>query len=167
MLGCWLTVAAAPAAPAAVEPLPDLPLPELSPAPVEQLTQTVAPGPGPERRMVTEVNRTRRARGLRPLRASRSLRRSAHRYAAWMLRAAYFGHLARIRASRNYRRVGEALALHSGRRSQIRMTVERWLRSPPHRALLLSHRFRYLGAGRRSGRFRGRAATTWVLHLGG
>jgi uncharacterized protein YkwD len=117
--------------------------------------------------MVAAVNRARAARGLGPLRASPSLGRSARRYAAWMLRRDYFGHLQEIRASRHFRRLGETLALHFGRRAQVRGTVRRWLRSPAHRPLLLSHGFRALGAGRATGVFHGRRATTWVLHLGG
>ena len=121
---------------------------------------------GSEPAMVAEVNRVRAARGLRPMRYSGSLRRSAASYARWMLRAGYFGHLARIRASRRYRRVGEALELHRGSRARIRRTVRRWLGSPSHRPLLLARGFRHLGAGRARGSFRGRHSTTWVLHFG-
>jgi uncharacterized protein YkwD len=116
--------------------------------------------------MVAAVNRARAARGLRALRHSRSLGRSAHRYAAWMLRSDYFGHLPAIRAGRRFRRLGEALALHYGRGSRIRRTVRTWLGSPAHRSLLLSRRFRALGTGQAAGVYRGRRATTWVLHLG-
>ena len=56
--------------------------------------------------------------------------------------------------------------MHFGRRAQVRRTVRRWLRSPAHRSLLLSGRFRALGAGQAVGSYRGRRATTWVLHLG-
>ena len=129
-------------------------------------TGALALGSGAEPAMVAAVNRARVARGLRPLRGSRSLNRSAHRYAAWMLRRDYFGHLSRIRASSRFRRLGETLALHFGRRARVRRTVRRWLRSPAHRSLLLSGRFRALGAGRAVGSYRGRRATTWVLHLG-
>jgi hypothetical protein len=44
-----------------------------------------------EKKMLRKVNGARGAHGLRPLRASRSLGRSAGRYAHWMLRADYFG----------------------------------------------------------------------------
>jgi uncharacterized protein YkwD len=117
--------------------------------------------------MVAAVNRARTARGRRPLRGSAPLHRSAHSYAAWMLRRDYFGHLSRIRASRGFRRVGETLAMHFGWRSRVRRTVRSWLRSPAHRALLLSRGFRVLGAGQAVGVYRGHRATTWVLHLGG
>jgi uncharacterized protein YkwD len=41
------------------------------------------------------------------------------------------------------------------------------MNSPPHRALILSPGFRWLGAGIARGRLTGRRATTWVLHFGG
>jgi uncharacterized protein YkwD len=128
-------------------------------------TGPVATGSGAEPAMVATVNRARAARGRRPLRASGSLNRSAHRYAAWMLRSDYFGHLSRIRAS-GFRQLGETIALHFGRRARVRGTARAWLRSPTHRALLLSRRFRAFGAGHAVGTYRGRRATTWVLHLG-
>lgn len=133
---------------------------------LERQAPTLAGAIGTEPAMVAEVNRARASRGLGPMRYSTSLRRSAGRYANWMLRADYFGHPARIRASRRFRRLGEALALHSGSRALIRLTVQRWLGSPPHRRLVLSRGFRYLGAGRAHGSFRGMDSTTWVLHFG-
>jgi uncharacterized protein YkwD len=127
----------------------------------------VAIGSGAEQTMVATVNRARAARGCPPLDGSVELNRSAHRYAAWMLRTDYFGHLSRIRAGGRFRRVGETLAMHFGRRARVRRTVRMWLRSPSHRGLLLSRRFRALGAGHAVGSYRGQRATTWVLHLGG
>ncbi|HEX2232008.1 MAG TPA: CAP domain-containing protein [Thermoleophilaceae bacterium] len=159
--------AAAPVAPAgAVVPgPPNLPLDAAEQ--VAGVADPAAIAPAPEVAMVSAVNRARAKRGRRPLGHSSSLNRSAHRYAAWMLRRDYYGHLLRIRAGGRYRRIGEALAMHFGWRSRIRRTVRSWLSSPTHRALLLSGRFRELGAGRATGRFGGRRATTWVLHLGG
>ncbi len=84
-----------------------------------------------------------------------------------MLRADYFGHQPRIRASSRYSRLGENLAWHPGRSARVRLTVRAWLQSPPHRALMLSSGFRWLGAGVARGRLQGRAATTWVLQFGG
>lgn len=144
---------------------PDLPVGEV----VEEKVGTLVPpgmGSGAEPAMVAAVNRARAARGLGPLHASGALNRSAHRYASWMLREDYFGHLSRIRAGGGFRRTGEALALHFGRRAQVRRTVRRWLRSPAHRSLLLSRRYSALGAGQAVGVYRGHGATTWVLHFG-
>jgi uncharacterized protein YkwD len=128
--------------------------------------EPIATASNVESAMVAAVNRARARRGLRPLRGSGTLYRSAHRYAAWMLRSDYFGHLAQLRVGGHYRRTGEALALHFGWRAQVRRTVRGWLHSPAHRALLLSRRFRALGAGLAAGTYGARRATTWVLHFG-
>jgi uncharacterized protein YkwD len=118
-------------------------------------------------RMLHAVNAVRAQHGLAALHGSRSLHRSAGRYARWMLRADYFGHLNRIRASSGFSVLGENLAWHPGRRARVSRTVRRWMHSPPHRALILHPAFRWLGAGIARGRLNGRRATTWVLHFGG
>jgi uncharacterized protein YkwD len=118
-------------------------------------------------RMVAAVNEVRAQHGLPPLAASASLHRSARRYARWMLRADYFGHLSRIRASSRFSLLGEALAWHTGRRPRVARTVRSWMGSPPHRALILHPGFRWLGAGPARGVLAGRRVTTWVLHFGG
>jgi uncharacterized protein YkwD len=167
-----LGMASSPTASAAVTgtSVPDLSalVPGLSGVPKGPLTgSSVVEAIGAEPAMVAEVNRMRRARQLRPFRYSRSLRRSARRYARWLLANDSFGHLARIQASRRFRRLGEALAWHSGLDLRIQATVRDWLHSPPHRRLLLNRRFLYLGAGKAYGPFRGGdAATIWVLHVG-
>jgi len=116
--------------------------------------------------MNQEVNRVRAGHGLAPLRQSRPLNRTSRRYSHYLMRRDWLGHVFPIRASRRYRRVGEVLAMHTGRRPRVRRTVRAWLRSPSHRALLLSRRFRHMGAGRTRGRFRGRRATIWVVQVG-
>jgi uncharacterized protein YkwD len=121
---------------------------------------------GSERAMIRKINNVRHKHGLRSVRRAPSLARSARRYARVLMRRDYFGHGARIRAPRRFRRLGEALALRSGHRSSPRRTVRQWMRSPHHRALVLSRSFRLMGAGVSKGRFRGRRATIWVLHLG-
>jgi uncharacterized protein YkwD len=117
--------------------------------------------------MLHAVNVVRAQHGLTAFRGSRSLGRSAGRYARWMLRADYFGHLGRISASSSFSILGESLAWHPGRRPRVSRTVRRWMQSPPHRALILHPAFRWLGAGMARGRLYGRRATTWVLHFGG
>lgn len=118
-------------------------------------------------RMLNAVNAARAQHGLAAFNGSASLHRSAGAYARWMLRADYFGHLSRIRASGRFSMLGEAVAWHSRRRPQVRRTVRRWMQSPPHRALILHPGFRWLGAGLARGELSGRRATTWVLHFGG
>jgi uncharacterized protein YkwD len=117
--------------------------------------------------MVAAVNEVRSAHGLARLRHAPVLERSARAYAGWMLRAQYFGHQARIRTSRAFSIVGENLEWHSGRQLRIRQALRAWMHSPPHRAVMLHRAFRWIGAGVRRGRFKGRPATMWVLHLGG
>jgi uncharacterized protein YkwD len=67
-------------------------------------------------KMLDAVNGARSEHGLTPFRGSASLHRSAGGYAHWMLRADYFGHLDRIRASSRFTMLGEALAWQPGGR---------------------------------------------------
>ncbi|HEX2127578.1 MAG TPA: CAP domain-containing protein [Thermoleophilaceae bacterium] len=120
-----------------------------------------------QKEMVRAVNGARADHGLKPLHSAPRLECSARAYARWMLRANYFGHQSRIRTRARFRVLGETLAWHSGRRARVRRTLRAWLHSPPHRALILSGRFGWIGAGTASGRLAGRPARTWVLHLGG
>jgi uncharacterized protein YkwD len=125
-----------------------------------------APAAGKDPPMVDRINKARANRGVPPLRHHRALSRSAKRYARWLMRTDTFGHADRIRASHRFRRLGELLARHGGRKPRRGRTVRGWLRSPWHRPVLLSRRFRFVGAGRVFGRFRGRRCTIWVVHLG-
>jgi uncharacterized protein YkwD len=116
--------------------------------------------------LVKAVNAERAERHLPALKRSPSLRRSARRYARWMMRHDVFGHQARIHASRRFARLGENLALGFGHNPAARKVVRLWLGSRPHRRLLLARRMHRIGAGKSRGSFRGRRATIWVLHLG-
>jgi uncharacterized protein YkwD len=120
-----------------------------------------------EDEMVERVNAARDTHDLRPLRPHPRLNRSAGSYARWMLRHDYFGHVERIRVGPGFTRVGENLAWHTGLRARVAGTVRAWLRSPGHRALMLSRRYRWVGAGMARGRLGDQAGTVWVLHLGG
>ena len=113
--------------------------------------------------MVAEINTARRAHGLRPVRVSRVLTASSRAYARYLISRDVFGHAARIAG---FRTAGEVLELHSGSRARIRGALRAWLRSPGHRAVLLSSRYRYVGVGRAVGRWRGMRATIWVGRLG-
>jgi uncharacterized protein YkwD len=115
---------------------------------------------------VASINKIRAGHGLRPLRVSPSLQRSSRRYAAWMLRHDYFGHLSRISVSSRFRRAGEALAMHSGWRPRWRWAVRAWMHSAPHRRILLSSNFSWIGIGVSRGRMGRSRSTTWVAHLG-
>ena len=120
-----------------------------------------------EQEMVDELNKVRARHDLRPLRASESLEGSAFAYAGRLLGSGSFAHAGTPVAPRRFGAVGEALSIHAGRRLLRARTVRRWLRSPVHRALVLRPGFGWAGAGYARGRFRGRGATIWVLHLGG
>jgi uncharacterized protein YkwD len=112
------------------------------------------------------INEVRARHGLRALRPSDSLERSAFAFARHLMRTDRFDHADRIHADSRFRRLGEALAYHSDHRLRKRLTLRRWMGSPPHRALILSRGFRWIGAGYARGGLGGGPATIWVLHLG-
>ncbi|MGI8903581.1 MAG: CAP domain-containing protein [Solirubrobacteraceae bacterium] len=116
--------------------------------------------------MIVKVNEVRAAHGLRALRPSPSLSRSSGRFSRFLMARDMFGHRARVSSGAPFRRLGEVLAMHSGRRAKIRLTIRQWLASPGHRAIVLSPIMRYVGAGKTTGRFRGHRATIWVLQAG-
>jgi uncharacterized protein YkwD len=119
-----------------------------------------------EQEAIEELNQIRRSHGLSALRSSDSLHRSASSYAREMIRRDFFGHGSRIDVAGQFRSAGETLAMHSGWSAQPRATVSRWMNSPPHRAVLLSSRYHWVGMGLAHGRLGSRAATTWVAHVG-
>jgi uncharacterized protein YkwD len=116
--------------------------------------------------MVAKINKVRARHGLPPLRSSPSLNRSSRRFARTMIRRDFFGHRSRVSASRRFRRLGEALAMHSGRRPGVSSTLRGWLRSPSHRKLVLTRSRRYVGAGMARGRLGRGRAVIWVMQVG-
>jgi uncharacterized protein YkwD len=114
--------------------------------------------------MVQKVNRVRARHGLRPLRPSGSLDGSSQRFAEHLMAADVLQH--RARPSTSYPTAGEVLALHPGSRGRIGATVAKWMRSPSHRAVLLSRSFREMGAGVSHGRYGRSRATIWVVQVG-
>ncbi len=118
----------------------------------------------PEQALFDQINATRTAHGLPPFRASGALARSARSYSGFMLDHNYFGHLSRIRVAGSWSLLGENIARLSGWRPRPRAVLRAWLRSPPHRRLLLSRAFRLAGVGMAKGRLGGRRTTTWTLH---
>ena len=119
-----------------------------------------------ENQMLAKINSYRAKHGLPKVRRSKSLTRSAERYSWKQMRRGYFGHARRIQASSKYRRLGEILAWSSGTAARVRQTFRMWLRSSGHRAVIVDRRFRYVGAGRASGRYRGSKATIWTVQFG-
>jgi len=118
-----------------------------------------------EVKMVTAINGVRHAHGLPRLRPADSLFLSARRYAFRMMRTDYFGHLSRIPVAPRWRTAGEALEWHTGWRLRPRRTVDLWMASPSHRAILLARRFTRIGVGHACGRYRRAKATMWVAHV--
>jgi uncharacterized protein YkwD len=131
---------------------------------VSSISSATEPAAGAS--MVGKINKVRRAHGLAPLRASRSLKGSSRRFARHLMRIDYFGHFNRILASGRFRRLGEILALQRGWRLRRSSAVRGWLRSPGHRSILLSRAYRHVGAGHARGRFHGRLMTIWVVQFG-
>jgi uncharacterized protein YkwD len=115
--------------------------------------------------MFKKLNKIRRANGVQRLRPSFSLFVSAKLYARRMMRSDYFGHQGRIPVAARFRSAGETLSWHSSWRLRPRRTVRRWMRSPGHRAVLLSSRFTRLGVGRARGNYGRSRATMWVAHV--
>jgi uncharacterized protein YkwD len=75
-------------------------------------------------------------------------------------------HRSRVSASGHFSRLGEALAMHGGRGLGVGSVVRMWLRSPTHRAVILTRSMNLVGAGASQGRFHGRRATIWVVQAG-
>jgi uncharacterized protein YkwD len=117
--------------------------------------------------MVAKVNQTRARNGLRPLHISRALNSSASRFAGSLMRRGVLAHRSSgVSAGAGFSRLGEALALTSGRRLSVSNTVRMWLNSPSHRAVVLTRSMNLVGVGVARGRFHGRRATIWVLQTG-
>jgi len=119
-----------------------------------------------EQEMVDALNAGRADRNLPQLRLSPSLERSSFAFAQRLMRTDVFAHAERIQAGGRFRRLGEVLAWTPGLRLRRPRAVRMWLASPGHRALILSRRFHYVGAGRARGIFGGVPATVWVVQLG-
>jgi len=126
----------------------------------------LASGPrldGRERAVVRVINRVRHQHGLARLHVGRRLSRAADLHSREMLARDFFAHGAfaqRVRRFVPYRRLGENLAMTS--RCSPRLVVRLWLRSAPHRHVLLSRSYRRVGVGRRTGRLGSRHACMWT-----
>lgn len=115
-----------------------------------------------ERAVIRVLNRIRADHGLARLKRDRRLARAADSHSSDMLRADFFSHTSsngtpmptRVSRFRPSARVGETLGYvpRRKRRSAARKVVGMWMRSPGHRAAVLSRDFRRVGVGRRIGR---------------
>ena len=115
--------------------------------------------------MMDAINYVRAKAGLRPLRRSRRLVRSSAARANYMMQRDFFAHPSYLRVPSFYR-VGEVLELHGGRRPRTNRTLRLWGGSPGHHAVIMSSHYRWMGAARAVGRYRGARATIWVVRFG-
>jgi uncharacterized protein YkwD len=113
-----------------------------------------------ETTVVGEINRVRVARGLRPLRPTRSLAAAARRHSTQMAQRGFFDHnsadgtpfwrrIERFYGDRGFRswEVGENIFWQSPTTAAATSVVRSWLASPGHRANMLSRSWRDLGVG--------------------
>ncbi len=100
-----------------------------------------------EARVVQLVNAHRAAAGLRPLRVSTCADRYAEDWSATMVRTGAFAHrpsLKTVLTACRARSVGENIAYGAVSADQM---VAMWMRSPGHRANILSSSFTHIGVG--------------------
>ena len=116
--------------------------------------------------MIQKINEVRASHGLRPLIPSASLESSSQRFAADLMAEDALQHRARPSTSAAYRSAGEVLAMHAGSQDRVGSTVASWMRSPSHRAVLLTQSMREIGAGVAHGRFGRSRAVIWVAQVG-
>jgi uncharacterized protein YkwD len=148
-----------PLGPASQQSVPASPQAAEAAAPTSAKNFSVAATPSLRSAIVTEINRTRRAHGLRPLRVVAGLVRAGTEHARVLATAGLFTHSwsdgklfpAWIRGfypSSSYRMwsAGENL-LWSASTLTARSAVSQWLASPSHRHILLLPSWREVGIG--------------------
>jgi uncharacterized protein YkwD len=118
----------------------------------------------PQQRMLAKVNATRVENGLKPLRRSSVLERTASEFARWLVKHESLTHRPQV-STRAYPRRGEALAMHYTLKPSIGATLRSWLGSPVHSGLVLTTSMPMIGIGYASGRLHGRPRTIWVLQV--
>jgi uncharacterized protein YkwD len=117
---------------------------------------------GSEQRVLVLLNQIRASHGLPLLSADAALRSAARAHSADMLQQGYFGHdsrgeswVARIARYLHSPLVGEDLALGRGASGAAAGLVGQWMRSPAHRAVILSAGLHRVGLGVAMGTFKG------------
>ena len=121
---------------------------------------------GSEQQVLVLLNQIRAGHGLSPLSASAPLRSAARAHSADMLRQGSFEHDspgetwdARIARYLRSPLVGENLALGTGSSGSAAGIVSQWMRSPPHRAIILTAGLHRVGLGLAVGSFDGTPGT--------
>jgi uncharacterized protein YkwD len=129
----------------------------------------------PKRALLDRINATRAAHGLATVSPAPALHDAAMRHSDDMIGRDYFAHTSPT-GSTLYERIvnsgfvagyswtgGETLAWGTGSLRGARATVQAWLASPEHRAILLSSSYRWVGIARTCGTFMGHAdACVWT-----
>lgn len=116
-----------------------------------------------EHAIVRQINRVRRAHGLRSVRVDRQLAHVARAHSRAMLAHGLLTHDSfdgssfgfRLRRARPRRLVGETLAWTPGRSAGAHAVVRLWMHSAVHRAVLMDGALHHVGVGR------------WLGSLGG
>jgi len=129
---------------------------------------TAAAGTMPPRKELRRaINDIRTAYGVGIVRGSSALRGIALSHSWDMLRRDYFAHTSPTGSTLTYRiqrsgfvrgyswQAGETLAWGTGTHTSAKATAGAWLKSPEHRAIMLSPAYRWVGIGRECGRFLG------------
>jgi uncharacterized protein YkwD len=122
----------------------------------------------PEKKVLALVNHVRATHGLHKLKMVASLERASRAHSREMVGRDYFSHSSYSGESFSARlirfgyttagctrwTVGEDIACGSGSSGTPRAIFTAWMHSPPHRAVILTSRFRNVGLGRAIGTFR-------------
>jgi uncharacterized protein YkwD len=124
-----------------------------------------------EKLVIQLVNKARASHELAPVRAHKTLVRAARGHSTDMVHRGYFSHdsyngtafWSRLinygykRAGYSSWSVGECIAWGQGLLGTPQAIVKAWMHSPPHRAIILTSRFRDVGVGVHSGAYMGGA----------
>jgi uncharacterized protein YkwD len=124
-----------------------------------------AAGAAPSNRMIDAINHAREDASLPPLRAAPGLERSAGAFARFLLRHETLRHRPKVSTTYRYAHAGEALSMHFSLRAQVSATLNAWLGSASHRALVLTQSMNRVGIGHARGRYLGRPRTIWVVQV--
>ena len=136
---------------------------------------SAAPPPPPPPAHLYHVNPVRAKPGLAAVYPSTSLQAAAMHHSDDMMVRDYFAHTSPT-GSTVYSRIsgtgfvsgyswlgGETLAWGTGSLASPTATVDAWLASPEHRAIMLSPEFRWVGISRECGTYQGHAgACVWT-----
>jgi uncharacterized protein YkwD len=139
-------------------------------ASIAVVPSTAAATDSVSREVVKRINIQRIHHGLRPLVHDGRLDRAGRSQSSAMMARRSLSHgkpdgkarLTRLCRQMHARTIGETIGWirYRSARKQAAAIVRWWMRSPPHRAALMSPTFSRIGVGRRTGKW-GRARVVW------